>query len=619
MSSASHAGERDAAGRDATGRPAEEPGVAARPCPDRTRAVELTVADELAHPPGDERLWGESWYFDFTNREGTLGGYVRLGLYPNLGVAWYWACLVGEGRPLVTVIDHEVALPKAPSLEIRADGLWADHVVETPFDHMTLGCEAFAVARRRPGRGLRRPPRRSGAVRLRPRVGDRPGGLYPWIGTTRYEVSCNVHGEILVGDETIDFDGIGQRDHSWGVRDWWSLGWVWTAGRPRRRHPLPHRTDPCSRHGRVRARLRAAARRRRAADRRVPRRARTLGEHGFPTSGEITCGPLELAVEPRYFSPVHLVDEGPDGTRHARFPRALCRFETADGRSGVGWTEWNQPVDRDLTGVGGVSTLDGCSPCFPTSSTPNTSSTTFGLLGIWAIVFAESGLLFGFFLPGDALLFTAGFLASGPSASRDLHLPLLPLVIGIWIAAIVGDQVGYVFGQRVGPALFKRPDSRFFKQENVDKAHEFFDKHGPRAIVLARFVPIVRTFTPIIAGVSGMEYRTFVRWNVIGGTIWACGVTFLGYFLGQVDVIEQNLELASSRSWPSPAADRLRAPQGAPGEAAHVVATSPTTSSTRPGRHGRRGPPPRRPALRRRPARLGGAPEAVATSAHSRR
>ena len=170
---------------------------------------------------------------------------------------------------------------------------------------------------------------------------------------------------------------------------------------------------------------------------------------------------------------------------------------------------------------------------------------TFGLLGIWAIVFAESGLFFGFFLPGDALLFTAGFLASGPSSfPESLHLPLVPLVLGIWIAAVAGDQVGYVFGQRVGPALFSRPDSRFFKQANVDKAHEFFERHGPRAIVLARFVPIVRTFTPICAGVSKMEYKTFVRWNVIGATVWAFGVTLLGYFLGQVDVIEQNLEAA---------------------------------------------------------------------------
>jgi len=170
---------------------------------------------------------------------------------------------------------------------------------------------------------------------------------------------------------------------------------------------------------------------------------------------------------------------------------------------------------------------------------------TFGLLGLFAIIFAESGLLVGFFLPGDSLLFTAGFLASGPSSVSDsLHLPLVPLLIGVWVAAVAGDQVGYLFGQRIGPALFKRPDSRLFKQENVDKAQAFFDKYGAKAIVLARFVPIVRTFTPITAGVSSMHYRTFVTYNVIGGTLWAFGVTLLGYFLGQVDVIEQNLELA---------------------------------------------------------------------------
>lgn len=169
----------------------------------------------------------------------------------------------------------------------------------------------------------------------------------------------------------------------------------------------------------------------------------------------------------------------------------------------------------------------------------------FGLLGLFLIVFAESGLLIGFFLPGDSLLFTAGFLASSPSSVADsLHLPLVPVLLGVWVAAVAGDQVGYVFGQRVGPALFKRPDSRFFKQENVDKAQAFFDRYGPKAIVLARFVPIVRTFTPITAGVSKMHYRTFVTFNLIGGTLWAFGVTLLGYFLGQVDVIEQNLELA---------------------------------------------------------------------------
>jgi membrane-associated protein len=168
-----------------------------------------------------------------------------------------------------------------------------------------------------------------------------------------------------------------------------------------------------------------------------------------------------------------------------------------------------------------------------------------GLIGIFGVVFAESGLLIGFFLPGDSLLFTAGFLASGPSSVDEaLHLPLLPLLVGCFVAAVAGDQVGYVFGRRVGPAIFRRPDSRFFKQENVDKAQEFFDRYGAKTIVLARFVPIVRTFAPVVAGVSRMHYRTFVTYNIIGGGLWAFGVTLLGFFLGQVDVIEQNLELA---------------------------------------------------------------------------
>ncbi|HKH06794.1 MAG TPA: VTT domain-containing protein [Acidimicrobiales bacterium] len=170
---------------------------------------------------------------------------------------------------------------------------------------------------------------------------------------------------------------------------------------------------------------------------------------------------------------------------------------------------------------------------------------TLGLIGLFGIVFAESGLLVGFFLPGDSLLFTAGFLASAPSSVDDaLHLPLGPLLVGCVIAAIAGDQFGYLFGRRVGPALFRRPDSRFFKHENVEKAQAFFDRYGAKTIVLARFVPIVRTFAPIVAGVSRMNYRTFVTFNIVGGTLWGVGVTLLGYFLGQVDVVEENLEVA---------------------------------------------------------------------------
>jgi membrane-associated protein len=151
---------------------------------------------------------------------------------------------------------------------------------------------------------------------------------------------------------------------------------------------------------------------------------------------------------------------------------------------------------------------------------------TVGTLGLFAIVFAESGLLIGFFLPGDSLLFTAGLLAS----QDRLNLPLI--LVGCFAAAVAGDQVGYAFGNRVGPTLFRRPDSRLFKHENIEKAQAYFDRYGVKTIVLARFVPIVRTFAPIVAGVGKMEYRTFVRFNVLGGFLWAIGVTTIGYVLG---------------------------------------------------------------------------------------
>jgi membrane-associated protein len=153
---------------------------------------------------------------------------------------------------------------------------------------------------------------------------------------------------------------------------------------------------------------------------------------------------------------------------------------------------------------------------------------TFGVLGLFFIIFAESGLLIGFFLPGDSLLFTAGLLSA-----QDKLPPLWILLIGCFLAAVIGDQVGYAFGRKVGPALFKRPDSRFFHQKHVERAQEFFDDHGPKTIVLARFVPIVRTFAPILAGVGKMNYRTFVSYNVVGGFLWAIGITTLGYVLGE--------------------------------------------------------------------------------------
>ncbi|MEU4029469.1 VTT domain-containing protein [Streptomyces anulatus] len=164
---------------------------------------------------------------------------------------------------------------------------------------------------------------------------------------------------------------------------------------------------------------------------------------------------------------------------------------------------------------------------------------TFGLPGLLLIVFAESGLLIGFFLPGDSLLFTTGLLVT----TGQLKYPLWLVCTLVAVAAIVGDQVGYLFGRKVGPALFKRPDSRLFKQENVEKAHEFFEKHGPKSLVLARFVPIVRTFTPIIAGVSRMNYRSFITYNVVGAILWGVGVTVLGAMLGKIDFVHEHIEM----------------------------------------------------------------------------
>lgn len=165
-----------------------------------------------------------------------------------------------------------------------------------------------------------------------------------------------------------------------------------------------------------------------------------------------------------------------------------------------------------------------------------------GLLLLAGIVFAESGLLVGFFLPGDSLLFIAGFLASEAGGQV---LPSLPMVAGVTtIAAITGDQFGYWIGCRIGPTLFDRPKSRLFNPQHVVRAHNFFDRYGAKTIVLARFVPIVRTFAPIVAGVGTMKYRTFVVYNILGGLLWGTGITTLGYYLGEIDSVKNNIEIA---------------------------------------------------------------------------
>lgn len=313
--------------------------------PDAPQPPPLSPSDERRHPPGPEPLWNESWYFDWASADGRLGGYVRIGLYPNLGVVWYWACLVGEDRPLVTIVDHEVPLPRT-GLEVRAEGLWADHNLEAPFDHWSLGLEAFAVSVDDPAEayGDLRGERVPFGLDLE---WETAGGVYAYDVTPRYEIPCRVHGEVLVGQERIEVDGPGQRDHSWGVRDWWAVGWCWTSAalddgtRSHATHVTlgedavlystgyvqPPGADLVGTHG--------------------VRRGQDLGREGLPDRGwvEIDASEpaLHLDIEPVAFAPVRLV--GPEG-QAARFPRALCRYAAPDGRTGVGWTEWNQPEAR---------------------------------------------------------------------------------------------------------------------------------------------------------------------------------------------------------------------------------------------------------------------------------
>lgn len=152
---------------------------------------------------------------------------------------------------------------------------------------------------------------------------------------------------------------------------------------------------------------------------------------------------------------------------------------------------------------------------------------TIGYFGVFAIIFAESGLLIGFFLPGDSLLFTAGFLAS--QGFMDIHL----LALGCFIAAVTGDSVGYYIGHKWGRRLFHKEDSLLFHKDHLMRAEKFYEKYGGKTIIIARFVPIVRTFAPVVAGIGKMKYTTFISYNLIGGLIWAVAIPYAGYFLGR--------------------------------------------------------------------------------------
>ncbi len=305
----------------------------------------VPTSDEGRHEPGVEPLWSESWYFDFAAADGSIGGGVRLGLYPNLGVAWYHAFVCGPDRPTVAVSDLEVPYP-ASTLEVRGPGLWADHIGSHPLERWQLGNEAYGVAVDDPAELYRPSGARGDLVPMGLDLEwETDGEPYHYGYTTRYEIPCKVHGEVLLGSERIELDGHGQRDHSWAVRDWWQFGWVWTSGRlddGTRFHGSDIRVPdlrmgfgylqppdgavvpaawPDPRDGTVRA-------------------EEDLGAEGLPAEASVSIAGLDLAMTPLAFGAALLL--GPEG-QVGRFPRALCRFDAADGRSGHGWTEWNQP------------------------------------------------------------------------------------------------------------------------------------------------------------------------------------------------------------------------------------------------------------------------------------
>jgi membrane-associated protein len=159
---------------------------------------------------------------------------------------------------------------------------------------------------------------------------------------------------------------------------------------------------------------------------------------------------------------------------------------------------------------------------------PQTLIRTLGVLGVVLIIFLETGAFFGFFLPGDSLLFTAGYLASAG------HVSLAGLLIGAFIAAVLGDSVGYAFGKKVGPSIFTKDDSPFFNKKHIARAQHFFEKYGRKTIVIARFLPVVRTFAPIVAGVANMPYKTFLIFNIAGGFLWTWALLWLGYAFGSL-------------------------------------------------------------------------------------
>ncbi|NKZ02954.1 DUF7064 domain-containing protein [Actinomadura latina] len=297
----------------------------------------LEPSDEGLHEPGPEQLWNESYYFDFAAPDGSIAGYVRLGLYPNWDRAWYWAALVRPGRPLLLIADNNAPLPEPGSADVHADGYTATQEITDPFGPARVTLHGTASV-------LPDPAAPYGGPGAADTIGlsfdlrwDTVGGVYPYRDLPRYEIPCTVTGLVSVGGAKIAVDAHGERDHSWGERDWWKVSWLWTSGRlgdgtfvhgmqANIGFPLAWPCFAVPPDGDI--------------EHRAGFSAGTTFAGGLPARSDLRFPGAPMTVTPVAFAPVAVTS--PDG-REARFPRALCRFETEDGRTGHGWTEWHQP------------------------------------------------------------------------------------------------------------------------------------------------------------------------------------------------------------------------------------------------------------------------------------
>ena len=305
----------------------------------RPQAPVPSPADERSHAPTAEQLWNESWYFDAVDDSGRLGVYVRIGSYPNLGVSWYTAYVCGADRPSVAVVDFQAPLPSDDGrLAIVTQRLRAEHLCEIPLERFAVTLAGSGAAHADASAPLRGEEGEPVDVTLE-LAWETAGTPYGYRLATRYEIPCRVTGTIRVGEESMELRGTGQRDHSWGMRDWWAMDWVWSAAElddGTRLHAVQLRLPnlPTIGIGYVQSAVSGVSELDRVDA------TETLSQDGLIERARIGLWPagVELEVEPIAFGPLRL--QAPDG-RLALFPRAMCRLRAADGRTGLGWVEWN--------------------------------------------------------------------------------------------------------------------------------------------------------------------------------------------------------------------------------------------------------------------------------------